>query len=466
MAAAFSYVRKVLECVTNKGFKLASETSNTGTANRDVNNVFAKFLGPFESYIVSIQSLLIWERPYISAVALLVVNIAYWIIVTCSRRLYSFVAVVSLLVFLYRAWVYQIWPEIRVPPPEGTDTEGWTPVHPQVYSVPEISEHLNYGWLTLCHYWEAAWKIRETQPGLFCSVACGGFAILAVIGHMVPGVLLVYLTVMLMSFGPGLVLYVVPHTWLQTGHGLAHDTGSNEGSVDRDSELDEFLPITSRESDLTLSEHQEHNDDVITRDLGLESIVKDAIEQEDSLSHGLGSFPNMEDDISDDEVGTLDISSILMVAAASAALSSASSSASTLTSRSQGNNNNNGIHFVASHFKDNNSDDSDIEEAFIEGLSFSQVPEPSAVLESSTIRPLSMSSHMSSSRSPMTGSSRQLGKAIPPKELLTSKSTKRDTKLSPTIEVETPSPTDPQQTPGSDLDISEYELVSESELSS
>lgn len=41
-------------------------------------NVFNSILSPFETYVVSFQSLLIWERPFLSAVAFVTINIVYW----------------------------------------------------------------------------------------------------------------------------------------------------------------------------------------------------------------------------------------------------------------------------------------------------------------------------------------------------------------------------------------------------
>ena len=39
---------------------------------------FMKLLSPFETYIMSLQSLLVWEKPEQSAALLLGVNVLFW----------------------------------------------------------------------------------------------------------------------------------------------------------------------------------------------------------------------------------------------------------------------------------------------------------------------------------------------------------------------------------------------------
>lgn len=52
------------------------------------------------------------------------------LLVNLGFRFYSLASVVMLFAFIYNLWVEQIWPEIRVPPKETPDSEGWTPLHP------------------------------------------------------------------------------------------------------------------------------------------------------------------------------------------------------------------------------------------------------------------------------------------------------------------------------------------------
>ncbi|XP_075537999.1 reticulophagy regulator 3 isoform X5 [Dermacentor variabilis] len=232
-----------------------------GTGDREHDCVLERVLGPFEAHLISIQSLLIWERPYVSATAFVAVNCLFWLVVSCSRRFYSFVALIAAVVFMYKTWVNSIWPEIRVPPPEGEDNEQWTPVHPQVFSVPELSRYIT-DWSESVRKWVAnVILLRKTNPGLFCILASSTFAITAVLGRMVSGVLILYSLLMAVTLGPGIALYVIPATWYEQADALMRIASGkpprrkqrNEeiqfyegmGSLpdyDEDTDLDSFLP--------------------------------------------------------------------------------------------------------------------------------------------------------------------------------------------------------------------------------
>ena len=49
--------------------------SNT---NSNSNGLLISFLSSFEPYFVSLQSLLIWEKPYLSAIAFVTLNCLFW----------------------------------------------------------------------------------------------------------------------------------------------------------------------------------------------------------------------------------------------------------------------------------------------------------------------------------------------------------------------------------------------------
>lgn len=79
MATARSQVQGLLAWSRDflrSGFGRVVDTSDGYDSERD--STFVRLLGPFEAYLVSIQSLLIWERPYLSAVALVAVNCFFW----------------------------------------------------------------------------------------------------------------------------------------------------------------------------------------------------------------------------------------------------------------------------------------------------------------------------------------------------------------------------------------------------
>ncbi|XP_077515104.1 reticulophagy regulator 3-like isoform X4 [Amblyomma americanum] len=262
MAAAQKRVLELLAWsreLVRSGFEKQFSTVHRSEDERDT--LLLRVLGPFEAHLVSLQSLLIWERPYVSAAAFVAVNCLFWLVVSCSRRFYSFVALVAAVVFMYKTWVDSIWPEIRVPPPEGEDNELWTPIHPQVFSVPELSRYIT-DWSGSVRKWIGnVVLLRKTNPGLFCILASSTFAMTAVLGRMVSGVLILYGLLMTVTLGPGIVLYVIPATWYEQADALMRiasgkpprrkprneETQFCEGmgsmpDYDEETDLDSFLP--------------------------------------------------------------------------------------------------------------------------------------------------------------------------------------------------------------------------------
>lgn len=200
-------------------------------------------LGPWEGYMVSMQSILIWDNPTLSAVAVVFVNALFWLIVWSDVQIFLIVPLLSLLAFVHQQWVHSIWPEIRVPPQHAPDTEDWTPVHPSVLSVPEISQYVegvmrclwdNYNWLI---------SLRRYQPALFCALVSTVLSVTAVIGNLVPGAVLLYTVLMLVLTGPGIVLHVIPESFFLRLARIRAALRGDPQAMDVSSEdLAEFLP--------------------------------------------------------------------------------------------------------------------------------------------------------------------------------------------------------------------------------
>ncbi|CAN7997104.1 unnamed protein product [Ixodes hexagonus] len=389
MAAAASQARRLFAWSRNflhGAFARVADTAHQHDHERD--STFLRLFGPLEAYLVSIQSLLIWERPYLSAVALVAVNIFFWLVVSCSKRLYSFLAVVAAVVFMYRTWVDSIWPEIRVPPPEGEeDTEQWTPIHPQVLSVPELNRYFT-DWTEGVKRWARnVVALRKTHPGLFCILSTSTFAMTAVLGRMVSGVLILYSLLMAATLGPGIALYVIPETWYEQIETLVRVTsgkspnkiGSGDGgdsnATNPDADMDEFLPevdesTLSRRLSLSLESDFGPSSlslpSAVHRELGTVHLA--SLEEESRLSEGLGSFPDYDEDT--------DLDSFLPDMST---MPSLSDSLPPMPSSANNNNNGNndvltnvvnGIHFVASHFRQSSSDSEASEEAAMIGADF------------------------------------------------------------------------------------------------
>ncbi|XP_033639386.1 reticulophagy regulator 3-like [Asterias rubens] len=162
-----------------------------------------EFLSPFESFIMSVQSLLVWEKPVRSAVMVLCVNGLLWMAVATNYRI-IFVAAVSGIVFVSMETICtRVWPEIRVQKPDE-DEEGWTPVHPHLQSLPELCEHIAKLWVTLDRLNIKLWGFRQDYPSKFCLYVCGLCLTLAAIGHQISGTLISFIIVTGLLLWPAL----------------------------------------------------------------------------------------------------------------------------------------------------------------------------------------------------------------------------------------------------------------------
>ncbi|XP_037502185.1 reticulophagy regulator 3 isoform X1 [Rhipicephalus sanguineus] len=403
MAAAQERVLQLLAWsrgILRRGFGRPLKT--TGRDDREQNCVLERVLGPFEAHLITIQSLLIWERPYVSATAFVAVNCLFWLVVSCSRRFYSFVALIAAVTFMYKTWVDKIWPEIRVPIPEGEDNEQWTPVHPQVFSVPELSRYIT-DWSESIRKWVAnVILLRKTNPGLFCILASSTFAMTAVLGRMMSGVLILYSLLMAVTLGPGIALYVIPDTWYEQFDALVRiasgkpprrkleDDGGGEGSVptnneEEKDELEEFLPkmdekVLAKQLSLSLESDTRSSTISDTSLLPQELATApplDSLDEEAHFYEGMGSLPDYDEET--------DLDSFLPDATTMPSLSEVCDSdeflppvASALSAP---------MHFSSSHFKMDSSD-SEGDDTLVKALTSSR--QPARQPEASKSRPLAV----------------------------------------------------------------------------
>lgn len=318
-------------------------------------STFASMISKIEQYIIPIQALLIWERPYISAVVLIAVNILFWYIVSLFKRVYSFVAIITLIIFGYKMGISKIWQEIRVPQPDDEDTESWIPVHPQVLSAPELSHYLDEGLKYIKQWFIWLQDLRSRSHGVFCFIISSIFALLAFIGYVIPGVVITYTLLMTVLLGPGIVLFVLPPTLYDQLKDVIFPAITNQitsSNQNDDNENDEFLPNVSTVGEFSiLQENSLVNDDltetrfeeVVVRELGLESLITE--EDDLSLYQGLENFPSVEEEEeSGDEIE--------------------------LPQPTNGEENI--INIVPTYYKEESSD-TDNEELFSEGLTFTDV---------------------------------------------------------------------------------------------
>ncbi|XP_067139126.1 reticulophagy regulator 3 isoform X1 [Centruroides vittatus] len=355
-----SYINRLIKSMENLYNYLIQMIQTREERNEELvrpESNFASLISKLEQYIIPIQALLIWERPYISAVVLIAVNILFWYIVSLFKRVYSFVAIITLIIFGYKMGISKIWQEIRVPPSEDEDSESWIPVHPKVLSAPELSHYLDEGWKYIKQWGIWLQDLRNRNHGVFCFIISSVFGVLAFIGHIIPGVVITYTLLMTVLLGPGIVLFVLPPTLYDQLKDVIFPTVKNQNAStgqDNESETDEFLPNTSaigefsllQETILTndnLSEVQ--FEEAIAKELGIESLIGE--EDDLSLYQGLENFPSVDDDEeSADEIE--------------------------LPQPENANGEDNLINIVPTYYKEDSSD-TENEELFSEGLTFTDV---------------------------------------------------------------------------------------------
>lgn len=80
MNSIYSKLKKPYDFVVEKlHFRSATQKEvSSPTLSSKRANVLSSILSPFETYVVTFQSLLIWERPFLSAAAFVSINIIYW----------------------------------------------------------------------------------------------------------------------------------------------------------------------------------------------------------------------------------------------------------------------------------------------------------------------------------------------------------------------------------------------------
>uniref|UniRef100_T1J8I9 RETREG1-3/ARL6IP-like N-terminal reticulon-homology domain-containing protein n=1 Tax=Strigamia maritima TaxID=126957 RepID=T1J8I9_STRMM len=305
-------------------FTINPSTESVLTASQTMKEkAISKLLSPFESYVVSIQSILIWENMYLSAITLLLVNFLFWLVVSYSHRFYSIVATIGILVFTYRTWVNQIWPEIRVTPTEDEDME-------------------------------------ED----FCIIMTAVLSGLIVIGNCISGVWLSYILVMSIMLGPAMIIHVLPKAQEKLNGRLSRFLQlelpiilpmlrivGGEDATTQNNELDEYIPETTSQTLMELDVPMFSSEIEIGGPSSMPSVhrIEELLDDEDDEmalpADALADEPSIECDV-DDEIKEEDLS---------LSLKSDQSSSE--------------IRFVASHFEDSDSDDEAIKE-FTEGLRF------------------------------------------------------------------------------------------------
>jgi len=287
---------------------------------------FRKILNPAESYVMGIQSVLVWENPKYSAIVFAIVNILFWL--TTRTRFYHLVGLTGLFVVFTDMWTSKIWPEIRVPPPPNADNEEWTPVHPRLLSVPELSCLIAKYWVKVFDTIDWIIHLRKKSHFKFFVLMVFILTGSAMLGTYISGIMLCYLTVMgtftipaiiYHNVTPQVMEYIKPFILkidttfnvkrVKTKKGKrkarehARDTANDSDSSDDD--IREFVPtplpkIVRPQEDDGINE----NAGLLTPDsfsVSREVSDMDSNDEDFSFARGLRSMPGIDDDNQQDE---------------------------------------------------------------------------------------------------------------------------------------------------------------------
>ncbi|KAB0399288.1 hypothetical protein E2I00_003105, partial [Balaenoptera physalus] len=111
--------------------------------------------------------------------------------------------------FLLDLWQPRFLPDIPASSPEEphSDSEGaGSGARPHLLSVPELCRYLAESWLTFQIHLQELLQYKRQNPAQFCARVCSGCAVLAVLGHYVPGIMISYIVLLSILLWP-LVVY-------------------------------------------------------------------------------------------------------------------------------------------------------------------------------------------------------------------------------------------------------------------
>uniref|UniRef100_A0A8C2NZ93 RETREG1-3/ARL6IP-like N-terminal reticulon-homology domain-containing protein n=1 Tax=Capra hircus TaxID=9925 RepID=A0A8C2NZ93_CAPHI len=137
-----------------------------------------------------------WEKPLHSLVTAAALNGLFWLLSSSSLRPFFLLSISLLAYFLLDLWQPRFLPDISASSPEEphSDSEGaGSGARPHLLSVPELCRYLAESWLTFQIHLQELLQYKRQNPAQFCARVCSGCAVLAVLGHYVPGIMISYI---------------------------------------------------------------------------------------------------------------------------------------------------------------------------------------------------------------------------------------------------------------------------------
>ncbi|CAH6791795.1 reticulophagy regulator 2 isoform X2 [Phodopus roborovskii] len=163
----------------------------------------------WEAVLAAAQRLLVWEKPLHSLVTAAALNGLFWLLSSSSLRPIFLLSISLLTYFLLDLWHPRFLPDVSASPPEEphSDSEGaGSGAQPHLLSVPELCRYLAESWLTFQIHLQELLQYKRQNPAQFCARVCSGCAVLAVLGHYVPGIMISYIVLLSILLWP-LVVY-------------------------------------------------------------------------------------------------------------------------------------------------------------------------------------------------------------------------------------------------------------------
>ncbi|KAL6086488.1 hypothetical protein STEG23_002973 [Scotinomys teguina] len=163
----------------------------------------------WEAVLAAAQRLLVWEKPLHSLVTAAALNGLFWLLSSSSLRPFFLLSISLLTYFLLDLWHPRFLPDVSASPPEEphSDSEGaGSGAQPHLLSVPELCRYLAESWLTFQIHLQELLQYKRQNPAQFCARVCSGCAVLAVLGHYVPGIMISYIVLLSILLWP-LVVY-------------------------------------------------------------------------------------------------------------------------------------------------------------------------------------------------------------------------------------------------------------------
>lgn len=184
------------------------ETATAEAVGRLATALWLRLRG-WETVLAAAQRLLVWEKPLHSLVTAAALNGLFWLLSSSSLRPFFLLSISLLAYFLLDLWQPRFLPDFSASSPEEPHSysEGaGSSARPHLLSVPELCRYLAESWLTFQIHLQELLQYKRQNPAQFCARVCSGCAVLAVLGHYVPGIMISYIVLLSILLWP-LVVY-------------------------------------------------------------------------------------------------------------------------------------------------------------------------------------------------------------------------------------------------------------------